>query len=183
MKPCFLTLSVTLFLAAGVGAQQTPATYTLVTGVQRTYETVKRNLLAAAEQMPEADFGFRPADGSRTYGQLFTHVASAQFSRCAGIRAETNPHQGVDLEAALTAKAEIVEVLRDSFAFCDPAYASLTEANQNDLVQGAGWQRNSQVTRGFALADNVTHDNEMSGTVAVYMRLKGMVPPSTAVSQ
>jgi hypothetical protein len=179
MRLWFFTLSMTLLLPVGAGAQQTPATYTLVTGVQRMYERVRQHLLEAAEQMPAADFGFRPAEGSRSYGELFTHVASAQFSRCAGIHAETNPRQGFDFEA-LTAKPEVVEVLRNSFAYCDPAYASLTAANQGDLVQGAGWQRNSQVERGFALADNVTHDNEMYGTAAVYLRMKGIVPPSTA---
>jgi hypothetical protein len=171
---------IVLILASMAHAQGPPATeYTLVTGVQRTYAAIRRNLMAAAERMPAVDFGFRPAAGSRTFGELFTHVASSQFSRCAGVRGEPNPKQGFDADG-LTEKAAIIAFLQESFEYCDPAYAALTEANRDDLVRGAGWQgQNSRVERGFALADNVTHDNEMYGTVAVYLRLKGYVPPSS----
>ena len=70
-------------------------------------------------------------------------------------------------------KAEIVKALADSFAFCDDAYSSLTEANMSEPL-GRG-----MTARAALLANNVTHDNEMAGTAYVYMRAKGLVPPST----
>jgi uncharacterized damage-inducible protein DinB len=170
-----LLLAVTCY---GQSPAPTSGKYTLVTGVQRTYENIKRNLIAAAERMPEADYGFRPTPQIRSFGQLFGHVANSQFRRCAAARGEANPTDGTDYEKKTT-KAEFVQALKDSFAYCDGAYVSFTESNSNDLIRGAGWQGNNQVTRGFALADNVTHNNEMYGTVAVYLRLKGLVPPSS----
>jgi hypothetical protein len=157
---------------------QAPVKYTLVTGVQQTYTTVKRNMTEIAERMPAEEFGFRPTPAIRSYGQLFGHLANSQFRRCAGARGEANPHEGIDFEKKTT-KAEFIQALKDSFAYCDPVYAALTDANADEFVQGAGWQGKSQVTRGFALADNVTHANEMYGTACVYARLKGVVPPSS----
>jgi len=39
------------------------------------------------------------------------------------------------------------------------------------------------VMRGAALANNVSHDNEMYGTGAAYLRSKNIVPPSTERQQ
>jgi len=83
--------------------------------------------------------------------------------------------QGKQLETELKTKDEFVKALADSFAFCDDAYSSLNDANANEMImQGRG-----QIARAAVLANNVTHDNEMAGTAYVYMRAKGLVPPST----
>jgi hypothetical protein len=74
-----------------------------------------------------------------------------------------------------TTKAEFVKALADSFAFCDDAFASLTDATAMQMVtRGRGQQ-----TRAWVLADLIAHSNEMYGTAAVYLRAKGIVPPST----
>ncbi len=86
-----------------------------------------------------------------------------------------NPVAGRQLEVELTTKADIVKALADSFVLCDAAYASLTDANVSELVtQGRG-----QIARAAILANNNSHDNEMAGTAYVYLRAKGIVPPST----
>ena len=126
--------------------------------------------------MPEADYNFKPSSMSevRVYGQLFGHVANAHYGFCAAAKGVPNPNQGKNLEDLKT-KAEFVKALADSFAFCDDAYAALTEANANEPVtQGRG-----QLARAALLANNVMHDNEMYGTGAVYLRAKNIVPPST----
>jgi hypothetical protein len=111
----------------------------------------------------------------RVYGQLFAHVAQAQFGACSGATGVPNPVQGRQLETELKTKAEIVKALADSFALCDKAYAALNDANANEMVtQGRG-----PTARAAILANNVTHDNEMYGTASVYLRAKNIVPPST----
>lgn len=169
-----------VLLSAGVTMAQPPAAgqqLTVATGVQRWYLTVKTNLTQAVEKMPEANYDFKPSTmpEMRTYGQLMAHVAQTQFGYCASLKGVPNPMQGRQLETELKTKAEFVKALTDSFAFCDDAYASLTDANGSDMImQGRG-----QWTRAAALSYNVTHDNEMAGTAYVYMRAKGLVPPST----
>jgi uncharacterized damage-inducible protein DinB len=167
-------------LSAGTAFAQPPAAgqqLTIVTGIQRWYATVKTNLTLAAEKMPEANYDSKPSTmpEMRTYGQLFAHIAQTQFGYCAALKGVPNPMQGKQLETELKTKAEFVKALADSFAFCDDAYSSLTDANASDMIaQGRG-----QWTRAAALSYNVTHNNEIAGTAYVYMRAKGLVPPST----
>ena len=155
-------------------AQQGPVTLSL--SLQRSYAAIKNNLMLAAEKLPEADYNFKPSSMAevRTYGQLFGHVANAQFNACSAARGVPNPNMGVNNEQK-TVRAEIIKALADSFAFCDPAFAALTEANGAEIMtQGRG-----QVARSAILAGLVAHSNEMYGTAGVYMRAKNVVPPST----
>jgi DinB family protein len=169
----FLLLGVSALAQAPMASQ----TITIAVSVQRAYAAVKGNLTQAADKMPEADYGFKPSTMAevRTFGQLFAHVANAQFGSCAAAKGVPNPNQGRNLENELKTKAEFVKALADSFAFCDDAYAALTDANANEPVtQGRG-----MIARAALLANNVTHDNEMYGTSGVYLRAKNIVPPST----
>ncbi len=165
-------------LAAGAAAAQAPAPapqkISLATGLQRSYDGVKRNLTEMAAKMPEADYGFKPTPEVRSYGQLFGHVANSQFNTCSALKGEANPNLGNDNEKKTT-KAEFVKALADSFAYCDGAFAALTDANATEFIK----QGQNEVARGSAAAGLIGHSNEMYGTGVVYMRLKGLVPPST----
>ena len=173
-------MKAAVILASGLVLAAVPAAGQVTTvpvSIQRSYAAIKTNLIQAADKMPEADYGFKPSTMPevRTYGQLFAHVANAHFGFCAAAKGVPNPNQGRNLETLLKTKAEFVKALADSFAFCDDAYAALTDANANEPVtQGRG-----QIARAALLANNVTHDNEMYGTCAVYLRAKNIVPPST----
>jgi hypothetical protein len=97
---------------------------------------------------------------------------------CASARGVPNPNMGINNEQKTT-KTEMVKALADSFAFCDPAFASLTEENGAQMMaRGRG-----QMARSAILADLITHSNEMYGTAAVYLRAKNVVPPSTEGAQ
>jgi hypothetical protein len=172
------TLSVVcgiLLLAAPAAAQQAGGQQIgLAASIQREYANVKRFLTAEAASMPESEYGFRPTPEVRSYGQLFGHVANAQFNACSAVKGVANPNQGNNNEQKTT-KAEFVKALADSFAFCDDAYASLTDQNATEMMKRG---QNMQA-RGGILADNNGHNMEMYGIGTVYMRLKGLVPPST----
>jgi len=179
MKRVVPAVVAVLGLAGPSYAQAPPAgqQWTVSSNLNRAYNTVKQNLTEMAAKMPEADFAFKPGPAAelRTYGQLFGHVANAQFGSCAAALGQPNPNQGHNLEQELKTKAEFQKALADSFALCDKAFAAVTEQNLTELVkQGQG-----EVARGALLGNVVTHSNEMYGTGAVYMRAKGMVPPST----
>jgi hypothetical protein len=168
-----VTMSASAAFAQGQ-APQGPVTLTM--SLQRSYAAIKSNLTAAAEKLPEADYGFKPSSMPevRTYGQLFGHVANAQFNACAAARGVPNPNMGVNNEQK-TARADIIKALADSFAFCDPAFAALTEASGAEIVpQGRGMMARSAILAGL-----IAHSNEMYGTAGVYMRAKNVVPPSS----
>jgi hypothetical protein len=168
---------VTLISAAA--AAQIPAGQKvgLVTYLKAGYEGLKANLTAAAEKMPETDYGFKPGamQEVRTYGQLFAHVAAGQFGACAAMKGVPNPIQGRNVEQELKSKPEFVKVLADSFAFCDDVISGLTDQNATELIkQGQG-----EVARSAAIAGLIAHNSEMYGISTVYLRAKNIVPPST----
>jgi hypothetical protein len=72
-------------------------------------------------------------------------------------------------------KATIVEALKASFVECDKAYAALSDANMTEMLQAGPAKR----SRLGILWGNVSHDNEQYATLALYLRLKGLVPPSS----
>ena len=65
-------------------------------------------------------------------------------------------------------------------ACCDAAYAGTTDANVNQAVGVQGRGGSKPTTRGLVLMFNTTHNNEHYGNLVVYLRLKNIVPPSTA---
>lgn len=168
-----------ILLAAPAGAQPPAAGQALglAASIQRGYNNIKMNLTQSADKLSEADYGYKVGSmtETRTFGQLFSHVTQSQAATCAAVRGVANPFQGRQLEQELKTKAEVTKTLADSFALCDEAYSSLTDQNALEMIK----QGNGTVARAAALANNVTHDNEMYGTSAAYLRAKGIVPPST----
>lgn len=140
--------------------------------VKTVYNSVKTNLLAAADVMPEANYDFAPVAEELTFGKWIAHVADAQTGICSTLNGQTRRGDA----ATKTSKADLVAALKASFDECDKAYNALTDANATELV-AYGRGQNSRAGR---LAYNTAHDQECYGNMAVYMRLKGIVPPSTA---
>jgi len=177
-------ISALLLVAVAAFAQQPPGggaqggqKIGIAMSLQNGYNNLKRNLTQAADKMSEADYSFKPGSMPevRNYGQLFGHVANAQFGQCSAVKGVPNPNQGKNLEEELKTKADIVKALADSFALCDEAFSSTTDENALQPVR----QGNNEVTRAAALYGVLVHGNEMYGTAAVYLRSKGIVPPST----
>ena len=144
---------------------------------------IRRDLAEAAENMPADEYAFRPTPQVRTFGQIIGHVTDANFFFCSQAAGEKSPATA-DYEQ-FTDKAVLVKALNDSLAYCDRVYAATTDANfiqpmQIANVVGTG---STKTVRGAVLMYNITHNNEHYGNLAVYMRLKGHVPPSTARAQ
>lgn len=171
MFACVLTASTTWAQAPAQAGQKVQ----LSEGLRRSYNTIKMNLTEAAQKFDEATYGYTPSPDIRGFGAQLAHVANSQFNSCAAARGEANPHQGSNLEKTKTTRADIIQALADSFAFCDPAFANLTDQSATELVR----QGQNEVARGSVLANLIAHGNEEYGILTVYLRTKGMVPPST----
>lgn len=140
--------------------------------LQRAYNGIKNNITKAAEAMPEDGYSLVPGMGERNFGGWVGHVADAQANSCGRIAG--NPER---LNAgAMTSKADLLAALKKSFDICDAVYEGTTEANMNSPVQSFG----GMVPRISALYGNIAHDQECYGSMAVYLRVKGVVPPSSA---
>jgi hypothetical protein len=173
VAPIAALVATAVFAQQGGGGQKVG----LATSLQRAYAAIKVNLTGEAEKMPDADYGSKPSSMPevRTFGQAIAHVAQAQFGACSVVKGVPNPMQGRNLEQELKTKPEFVKALGDSFSFCDDAFAQTTDENATQFVK----QGPNEVTRAAVLFGLLAHSNEMYGTGAVYLRAKGLVPPST----
>jgi hypothetical protein len=141
--------------------------------VLRSYNGLKANILKAADKMPAENYSYRPTPEVRTFARVVNHVTEAQFHTCGAVNGTTLPANAVPPETA--DKATIVAALKASYAECDKAYAALTEANMLETFKVGPAQR-SRISLAWG---NVSHDNEQYATLALYMRLKGVAPPSS----
>jgi uncharacterized damage-inducible protein DinB len=143
----------------------------LATEAKQAYTNAKNNLVRMAEKMPDEHYAFKPVPEIRTFGELVAHVADSQARTCSAVAGEA---KAVDA-ASKTTKADLVAALKASYAICDPVFDALTDATAGELVKLPRGQR----TRLGALAGMTTHSALEYGYMAVYLRLKGVVPPTS----
>src|SRR5262245_36392857 len=143
----------------------------LSTEARQSWTRTKGNLIAAAEKMPEESYSFKPAPESQSFGVLVSHTADSAMGVCSGYNGERKQLGA----ASKTSKADLVEALKAGLAECDKAYGSLTDAKAGEMIEGRGGQRSRLGT----LYGNTIHLEHEYAQMAVHMRLKNVVPPSS----
>lgn len=138
------------------------------------YTLVSGEVIAAAEKMPEQNYSFKPTPDVRSFGQLVGHVADAQYGFCSRATGEPNPMKE-DIEKIKTSKADLVTALKDAVAYCNKAYAGMTDAQGSQTVK----LMNYDVARLTVLSVNTAHTDEHYGNMVTYLRIKGIIPPSS----
>jgi hypothetical protein len=152
--------------------------------IQRSFNVFTNYLVMAAEMMPATSYGFRPTPDVRTFGGQINHATTTHYSFCnqtglpPGVQKETAP----DLRA-VTSKAEIVRALRESIAYCDRILAAAPEQWLSEVVPAVGGASSGQIRgmRAHIFIYNAVHSAEDYGTITTYLRMQGVVPPSTAL--
>ena len=142
--------------------------------VQRGYAGQKDNILKTAERMPEASYQFKPTADVRTFARVLNHVTEAQFRSC-GIANHVAVADIAKPPSDTADKATIIAGLKASFVECDKAFAATTDANFTEMLPAGRASR----SRAGLMWGTVSHDNEQYSTLALYLRLKGLVPPSS----
>ena len=188
MKRCAFVVSLALLSTALVAHSQTPAPadhaatpsgspaqpVSPFADLQRSYASLKANILKSADKMPAENYSYRPTPEVRTFARVVNHVTEAQLHSCGALNGAA-PAALPKVPAETADKAEVVAALQASFAECDKAYAGLTEAN---MLQTLTVGPTTRARIGLAWG-NVSHDNEQYATLALYLRLKGLAPPSS----
>ena len=168
-----MRLVVTTILFAAMLAAQSGPKSPLIATSQALLGIAKTDIMRSAEKIPENLWSFQPTPQVRTIGQLFAHVADGQYEFC-GLASEGKPVQK-DIEKTAKTKAQIVAALNAAFAYCDGAYGKMTDASAVEMVDFFG----HKLTRIGAMDFNVAHTMEHYGNLVTYMRIKGIVPPSS----
>jgi uncharacterized damage-inducible protein DinB len=165
-------LTAVVLFAAVVSAQDKPAN-PLITVSKNIFGIAKNDILGSVDKIPDDMWSFQPTKEVRTVGQLFAHIADAQYEFC-GVASE-GKSVSKDIEKTSKTKAEIVPALKEAFAYCDAAYAKLTDASAADVVP----LFNMKITKLGAMDFNTAHTFEHYGNLVTYMRIKAIVPPSS----
>jgi uncharacterized damage-inducible protein DinB len=145
----------------------------LSTDTKNFYNGIKGTLTKAADEMSDADYSFKASPAEKTYGAMIGHIADVQLALCGNANGEQKMG---DAEKTKTTKADLVAALKASFDYCDGVYGSLTDADAATKVTMFG---PNKATKLAVLNFNIAHDNEMYGQMVVYLRIKGLVPPSS----
>ncbi|HET7872063.1 MAG TPA: DinB family protein [Terriglobales bacterium] len=193
----FLPLAVIVVSAAGFGfvqgqgatgavaqkGQQPPSS--IASAMDREITTVEKEVVEAAEAMPEDKFNFSPEGiklqgsdykGVRTFALQVKHIGASNYILWSALTGDKFPqdYMGGNGPENLKTKAEIIKFLKDSFALGHKAAATLTAEN---MLQSPG---NSKSTRLHLVAFGVAHAFNHYGQMVEYLRMNGIVPPATA---
>src|SRR5580700_4861596 len=154
-------------------AQSTAPANPITASEKGFYSFVSGAVVGAAQKMPEANYSFKPTPEVRTFGQLVGHVADASYSFCSQAIGEANPVK--DIEKTKTSKADLVAALKDGVAYCNKAFDSMTDAKGSEMVK----LFNFNIAKLTVFSINTAHTDEHYGNMVTYLRLKGIVPPTS----
>ena len=197
MKPIrlFSSMAVIVLSAAGfvlgegsmpaVAQQGQQAPPTIAAAMDREIGTVEKEVVEAAEAMPESKFNFSPEainvqgsdyKGVRTFALQVRHIAASNYILWSPLTGDKFPqdYMGGNGPESLKSKAEIIKFLKDSFALGHKAAATLTTEN---MLQSPA---NSKSTRLHLVTFGVAHAFNHYGQMVEYLRMNGIVPPATA---
>ena len=167
-------------MAAPAKPDQKP-TFALV--MDRNLTNVEKEVVGAAEAMPDDKFNFAPTQGEfkgvRTFALQVKHIAVANYMLAAGILGEKPP---VEIKSEngpenITSKADVVKYLKDSFAYAHKAANSVSEANVLEQVQSPFGP--NKVTRLSLAIGMISHPFDHYGQMVEYLRMNGIIPPAS----
>lgn len=180
----FLLLTVPILTVAALG-QSSSASATIASMVDRDIAAVEKQILDAAEAMPESKFNFSPESlnisgsdykGVRTFALQVKHVAASNYALWSPLTGDQFPKDfmGGDGPESVKTEADILKFLRDSFALGHKAAATLTAENMLQPPGGGGRSPRLRLAT-FAVAHALNHYGQM----VEYLRMNGIVPPAS----
>jgi uncharacterized damage-inducible protein DinB len=169
-----MTLPLALLAQQAPQAESAPPANPITATERGLYSFMSGAVIRAAEKMPEANYSFKPTPEVRSFGQLVGHEADANFMFCSLAAGEPNPSK--DIEKTKTSKADLVAALKDAVAYCNKAFDGMTDAKGSGMVKIFDRMNLARLT---VLSLNTAHTDEHYGNMVTYMRLKGLVPPTS----
>jgi len=161
-----------------------PTSPTVASVVDREINTIEKQILDAAEAMPEDKFNFSPENlplpgddykGVRTFAVQLKHVAASNYFLWSSVTGDQIPDdfKGGNGPENLKSKADIMKFLKDSFALGHKAASMLTAENMLQPPEG------SKSSRLYFATFAVSHAFDHYGQMVEYLRMSGIVPPAS----
>ncbi len=177
LRMILMTASCMMLITSIAQAQSAAATADpQAQSLKQFYNFNKRVILASAEKMPAEHYGFKPSPEIRSYAELAAHVADGNYLTCAPARGESNPQKEIQhTEKTARTKDEVIKSLKASYDYCDAVFGGLTEATLKETYK----QGERTLPKASMITLNIYHGGEHYGNMVVYLRMKGITPPSS----
>ena len=179
MKKICSTAVAFAFVPVALGAQgAAPAAggHPATQAVKGQFGIIKGVVARTAEKVPEELYSFKPTPEVRSIAQLLGHIADSQFGMCAAAAGEKPPQSNI--EKTFNSKAQLSKAVAESNAYCDKVIAGMDDKKGMEVIQFF----TGPTPRLHVLTFNIAHSYEHYGNLVTYMRLKGIVPPSSESS-
>jgi hypothetical protein len=153
---------------------------TIADALDKSYARLHHQLIRVAEEMPVQNYSFKPSPDVRTFGEQLRHIGAVQWVVGASIQGCAPPVDVGDGDGgpiSMTAKAEILHYVRDSFAYIRHAINTINMHNALDLIPHPYDPENTKVERLVLVIGYACHGWDHYGQMIVYERLNGIVPP------
>jgi uncharacterized damage-inducible protein DinB len=168
---------------AGSALAQPAGTRAFTDGVHRQFQQIQGLAMKTAEKVGEDLYSFKPTPDVRSLGGVLGHIADGNRLLCTAASGQAVDFEmimkdpsGVQVHEKKTSKAEIIAALNETKAFCESVFAKIDDTNGQETVVWFGGQKMPKVMI-LTLLNN--HAWEHYGNLVTYMRLKGIVPPSS----
>ncbi|HVB34151.1 MAG TPA: DinB family protein [Patescibacteria group bacterium] len=162
---------ICLAAALGVRAQSAPVN-PVSSHLRHVLNFFANNLIATAQEFPADKYTYHPTPAQMTVGETMRHIAQVNNFACSKVAGVPTPELA---KVSLTDKEKLVEGLKSSMDFCQQAFAKLDDSKLGDSVPWFGGQHTTR----FGAAMEVTNDLiDHYATLATYLRLNGMLPPT-----
>jgi hypothetical protein len=132
----------------------------------------ERNTVAAFEEMPADKFDYKPTPEQMTFGHLAAHIVESNYYFCANVGDVPRPK--LELKGG-EGKEKLVAAMKASFDFCRTA---LAKADDSKMSENITWFDGKPRARAWAFVALASSWADHYGTAAMYLRLKGLVPPT-----
>ena len=134
---------------------------------------VETKIVSLAEAMPEEKYSWRPGEGVRSIGEVYVHIAGANFFFPTFLGVKAPAGMSPNMEKTITDKAKVIETVKASFAHARQAVANLTDADLEKSTKAFGRETTYQAVLFFM----AYHMLEHLGQSIAYARTNGIVPP------
>jgi len=170
-RVCMMAAIALLASACSLRAQDANP---ISTNLKGSWENIRDLLVKMADKMPDDAYRFKPTPEMQDFGQRMAHVITFNVRACAQVKGDMP--LALNLSAAPT-KAEVAAALKKADDECDSVFSTLTDADVLKTVTGGrgGPRTKLSILEGTLLE----HANEVYGYMCPYLRLKGIVPPSS----
>jgi hypothetical protein len=173
--------AIFLFSGAAFCADQAPTVASLVNG---QIAIIEGEIVSLAQAMPPDKYNFRPANGEfktvRTFAQQAKHVAAVNYicaSAVLGEKPPVDPGKDENGPESVATKDQIVQYLKDSYAYAHKAASTVNEKSQLDQIPSPFGQ--GKMVRAAAALCPSWHGFDHYGQMVVYARMNSIIPPAS----